>query len=185
MMRLVFLILITFPLLAIDAPTLARELDDIGRIATVMVDGDVCQRIVTKRAAAYMLKPDPRDQWADGDNYDVDDVAFIQTKKTLIRLSRLVDYPVDVNLWMRGPPSQIQVVIRNHYEMSQFWVWGKLHQDMFPPMRTVLQTGKRVTVKEKAGFVSVLAPIHNSMGEIVGLVEAVGRIEPDARENVK
>ena len=83
-----------------DAETLTRDLDNIARIATVMIDGDVCQRIVTPRALEYMLKNPSLDKWADADNYDVDDASFMVTKKTLIRLSKLVDYPVDVNLWM-------------------------------------------------------------------------------------
>jgi hypothetical protein len=185
---LLFLTLFSsFPVHATDAATLERDLDHIARVATVMIDGDVCKRIVTPRAVGYMLRTDPRDPWADGDNYDVDDKAFIQTKKTLMRLARLVDYPVDVNLWMPLPKnaSEVQVVIRNRHEMSQFWVWGKLHQEMFPPMRTVLETGKRITVKQNPGYVSVLAPVRDSMGDIVGLVEAVSRVEFDARENVK
>ena len=187
MKLLLFLTWIAPSVLATDPATLERDLNEIARVATAMIDGDVCKSIVTPRAVGYMLRPDPRDQWSDGDNYDVDDKAFIQTKKLLMRLSRLVDYPVDVNLWMPLPerPSEIQVVIRNRYEMSQFWVWGKLHQEMLPPMRTVLETGKRITVKQKPGYVSVLAPVRDTLGDIVGLVEAVGRVEPDARENVK
>lgn len=175
------------PVLAADAVILERDLNDIARIATVMVDGDVCRRIVTQRALDHMLHPDPRDQWADADNYDVNDDAFIQTKKTLIRLAHLVDYPADVNLWMPLPsrPSEIHIVVRNRYEMSQFWVWGKLHQEMFPEMRTVMETGQRMTVKGKSGYVSVLAPVRDSMGDIAGLVEVVSRAEFTARDNVK
>ena len=112
---------------------------------------------------------------------------FIQTKKTLIRLSRLVDFPCDVNLWMPLPtkPPRIHIVIRNASEMSQFWEWGALHQEMFPPMQQVFDTGKRVTVTSKPGWISVLAPVHDSLGDIVGLVEVVARQAPDPRENVK
>lgn len=166
---------------------LARDLNRIAEVATVMVDGDVCQRIVTDRARRFMLSNPSRDKWADSDNYDVDEVAFTQTKKTLIRLSHLVNYPVDVNLWM--PPgsdlSSIHVVIRNRYEMSQFWPWGKLFQSTPEPMKNVLQTGERKTVAGKRGYVSVLAPVRNSLGDIAGLVEVVSRLEPDVRENVK
>jgi hypothetical protein len=166
---------------------LARDLDRIAEVATVMVDGDVCQRIVTDRALAFMLHNSSRDKWADADNYDVDEAAFTQTKKTLIRLSHLVDYPVDVNLWMPpgSDPSLIHVVIRNRYEMSQFWPWGKLVQPVPDPMKTVLRTGERKTIVGKRGYVSVLAPVRNSLGDIAGLVEIVTRLEPDARENVK
>jgi len=164
-----------------------NQLDEIARVASVMVDGDVCQRIITPRALGFMSKKDPRDQWADSDNYDVDDAAFNRVKKTLIRLSMLADFPLDVNLWLPAPgtPARVQIAIRNRNELSQFWVWGKLSQEMFPEMHTVLTTGKRVTVKQKPGLISVLAPVRNSLDEITGLVEVVTRVVPDVRENVK
>ncbi len=166
---------------------LERQLEDVARVATAMVDGDACQRMVTPRALAYMTKRIPRDQWAAADNYDVDDAAFIAVKKTLIRLSTLADFPLDVNLWLPAPgtPPRVQVAIRNRNELSQFWEWGLLSQEMFPEMRTVLATGARVTVKREPGLISVLSPVRNSLGEIVGVVEAVARLVPDARENVK
>jgi hypothetical protein len=188
-MRRFFLLvtLAALPLFAVDATQMERDLDEMGRVATIMVDGDVCQRIVTARALKHIFRVDPRDKYADSDNYDVDDEAFVRTKKTLMRLSLLVDYPVDVNLWMplAADPPRIHIVIRNRYEMSQFWPWGKLHQEMIPEMRGVLTGGKRVTVKQKPGFISVLAPVRNSLNDLVGVLEVVSRTQPDARENVK
>jgi hypothetical protein len=164
-----------------------QELESAARVATVMVDGDVCQKIVTPLAKEYMFKVDPRNQWMAGDNYDVDDVAFNTTKKTLIRLSHLTSFPSDFNLWMPidGHAGKIQVVIRNKNEMSQFWRWGDLYQDATPAMQTVLSTGRQVTVMDKPGWISVLAPVYNSLGDVVGLVEAVTRVNLDAHENVK
>ena len=130
-------------------------------------------------ALESMFKTDARDPWIGSDNYDVDHAAFIQTKKTLMRLARLVAFPCDVNLWMPLPSNRVHVVIRNPNEMSQFWTWGALHQEMFAPMKEVLETGRRVTVKQKPGFVSVLAPVYDSLGDIVGLVEAVTQPKPD------
>jgi hypothetical protein len=164
-----------------------RTLDDIGRIATVMVDGDVCRRITTPRALEYMSKKDLRDPWVGADNFAVDKGAFNQTKKTLIRLSRLAGFPCDVNLWMPipGKPGRIQVLIRNVNEMSQFWTFGALEQDTPAPMASVLETGRRITVTGKPGFVSVLAPVYDSLGDIAGLVEVVTRENGDPREGVK
>jgi hypothetical protein len=166
---------------------LERELDSVGRVASVMVDGDVCQRIVTKRALDSILAVNPRDPWVASDNYDVNDEAFIRTKKTLARLSRLVAFPADVNLWMPVPSKagSVHIVIRGVNEMSQFWPWGALHQEMPASMKTVLESGKRITAKEKPGWISVLAPVSNSMGDVVGLVEVVTRRKPNAYENVK
>ena len=166
---------------------LTVQLDDVARVGSVMVDGDLCRRIVTPRALKYMFMVDPRDQWLAGDNYDVDDVAFIATKKTLLRLSRLVPFAVDVNLWMpiEGHPDKIRVVIRNTHEMSQFWPWGALYQDMIPQMKTVLDSGKRVTVTNKPGWISVLAPVSDSLGDVVGVLEVVTQTQIDPHANVK
>ncbi len=163
------------------------ELESLARVGSVMVDGDVCQKIVTPLAKEYMFKVDPRDEYLAGDNYDVDDVSFNITKKTLIRLSHLTSFPSDVNLWMPidGHPGKIQIVVRNKNEMSQFWHWGDIYQDMIPPMETVLKTGQRVTVMDRPGWVSVLAPVYNSLGDIVGLIEAVSRTKMDPHDNVK
>lgn len=164
-----------------------QKLEHVAGVATVMVDGDVCQRIVTPRAMEYMLRNPTKDQWADADNYDVNDAAFMSTKKTLIRLSRLAGIPADVNLWMPLTPdlSRVHIVIRNRYEMSQFWPWGKLSQPTPAVMRTVLSDGSTQKSIGADGYVSVLAPVRNSLDEIVGLVEVVTRLPLDMRENVK
>src|SRR3989442_13246673 len=48
------------------APDLAAQLDEIARVGSVMVDGDLCRRIVTERGLMYMFKVDARDQWVAG-----------------------------------------------------------------------------------------------------------------------
>ena len=165
----------------------AGGLDLVARVATVMVDGDVCRHIQTARSMQFLLRKDPRDPWRASDNFDVNDDAFIQTKKTLMRLARLCPEACDVNLWMPVPsdPPRIQILIRNVYEMSQFWKWGDLHQEMPPEMKRVLETGARVTIERRAGMISVLAPVYDSLGDIAGLVEVVSQAGRDPRENVK
>ena len=39
---------------------LAEELDQIARVATVMVDGDLCSRIPTQEAMSFILQEHPR-----------------------------------------------------------------------------------------------------------------------------
>jgi len=167
--------------------SVAMDLDEIGRIATVMVDGDVCQEIMTKRSLGWIFEMDPKDPWVAGDNFDVHYTPYIQTKKTLMRLSRLVHYACDVNLWMpfQEKPDKIQVLIRNVNEWSQFWTWGMLTQEMPQEMKRVLETGKREKVTRRPGMISVLSPVYNSLGDIVGVLEAVARTKPDLHENVK
>jgi hypothetical protein len=168
-------------------PDAAAELDRVARTASVMVDGDVCRRIQTARSREHFLKVDARDQWAASDNYDVNHENFLRTKKTLIRLARLCPQACDVNLWMpvEGAAGRIRVVIRNVHEMSQFWTWGQLHQEMPVEMKRVLETGELVTVRRRPGMVSVLAPVYDSLGDIAGLVEVVSQSGFDPRENVK
>jgi hypothetical protein len=164
-----------------------EDLDRVARIATAMVDGDVCRRVQSARSAKLLLEQDPRDPFKASDNFDVNDDAFIATKKTLMRLARLCPSACDVNLWMPVPssPPRVQILIRNVYEMSQFWKWGDLHQEMPPEMKQVLDTGQRQAVRRRPGMISVLAPVYDSLGDIAGLVEVVSQTSPDPRENVK
>lgn len=167
--------------------TVARDLEKLARVASVMVDGDVCQRIMTPRALQKMFSVDPNDRWAGSDNFDVNHQPYVQTKKLLIRLAKLVAYPVDCNLWMpfQQHPKKIQILVRNRHEMSQFWTWGVLFQDQTPEMTEVLATGKPKTIVQKGDFVSVLTPVISSLGDRVGLVEVVTRLHLNPQEHVK
>jgi len=164
-----------------------QELDDAARVASVMVDGDACRRIVTPRAMEYMLRTDASDRFLASDNYEVNHGAFDAVKKTLMRISRLVSFPADANLWMpiEGRADKVRVVIRNANELSQFWPWGALYQEMIPEMASVLKTGRRVTVSQKPGWVSVLAPVTDSLGDVVAVVEVASQRQLDPHENVK
>jgi hypothetical protein len=164
----------------------ATALLELARLATIMVDGDLCQRIVKPQSIREMFQPNPRDKWSASDNYNVDQPAYIQTKKTLIRLAKTVDFPVDLNLWMLLPkPNKIHIVIRQSNEISQFWTWGTFFQDMHPAMKKVVDTGQRVTVSEKPGLTSILTPVKNSLGDIVGIIEVAAAAKLDPNENVK
>lgn len=163
------------------------DLEFVAQAASAMVDGEMVKQIQTERSKVSMLKKDPRDPWAASDNYDVHHAPFVAVKKTLIRLSRLCPGPCDLNLWMpvEGAPGRVHVVIRNANEISQFWVWGALSQEMFPEMARVLHRGERVTVRKRAGMVSVLTPVRDSLDEIVALVEVVSQERVDPQENVQ
>jgi hypothetical protein len=163
------------------------KLEDVARAATVMVDGDLAKRIQTLRSVSSMLVQDPRDPWAASDQYEVNHASFLMMKKTLTRLTRLCSQVCDVNLWMPVPnkPGNIHVVIRSPNETSQFWPWGALIQETPPEMARVLETGQRVSVSRRPGIFSVLAPVHDSLGEIAALVEVVSQLKPNPQENVQ
>ena len=186
--RAFIVLLMAFRAVRAASPDLvSRQLEEVARVSSTMIDGDVCERILTKRAEQYLLKVDPRDQWAAADNFDVNHEAYTQTKKTLIRLGRLGPPHTDVNLWMPvpGQADRVQILIRNANEISQFWKWGDLHQPATAEMKQVLMTGKSLTVKQKPGYISVLAPVSNSIGDVVGFAEVVTQLQHDPHGNVK
>ncbi len=160
---------------AVGQEKLPEELDSVARVASVMVDGDVCRRIETPASQKASLLKDPSDPWRAADNYEVDHAAFLQAKNILTRLSRLCTHACGVNLWMppASDPSRIQMLVRTVQESSQFWIFGALHQDVPPAMKKVLDSGERASVSVKPGMVSVLAPVFDSLGDIVAVVEVV------------
>ena len=152
------------------------ELERLARVATAVVDGDECEKIMTPRALEKMFRTDPRDRWAGHDNFDVNDKPYIAVKKLLRRVATLAPFPVDCNLWMsfRERPDLVQILIRQVNEISGFWKWGDLFQPMPPEMKDVVQTGKPKTV-QRGEVVSVLTPVYNSLGDVVALVEVAAR----------
>ena len=163
------------------------ELQQLARVATAVVDGDECEKIMTSRALEKMFRTDSRDRWAGHDNFDVNAAPYIAVKKLLRRVATLASLPVDCNLWMsfRERPELVQILIRQVNEISQFWRWGDLYQPMPPEMKEVLQTGKPKTVALHGDYVSVLTPVFNSLGETVAIVEVATRLARDERGNVK
>ena len=159
--------------------TVESQLDELGRIASALVDGELASDIVTDRAAKLMFRKDPNDPYAGPDNYDVNFEPFMQTKKLLIRLERLVDFPVNCNLWVRceGRPDLVHMVIRQNPGWSQFYTWAMQATEPTPEMTRVLEKGERVFVRAKPprDHIVVLAPIRDSLGDVAGFVEIVTR----------
>jgi hypothetical protein len=68
--------------------------------------------------------------------------------------------------------------------MSQFWRGG-VSQDTPPQMKTALETGKRITVTDRPGWIAVIAPVYDSLGDVAGLVEVVTQERLNPQENVR
>jgi len=157
------------------------DLERLAQVATAVVDGDECERIMTPRALEKMFRTDPRDRWAGHDNFDVNDKPYIAVKKLLRRVATVAPFPVDCNLWMsfRERPDLVQVLIRQVNEISGFWKWGDLYQPMPAEMKEVFVTGKAKTVRRGGVGVGV-APVYNSLGDVVAVVEVAARATPTA-----
>jgi hypothetical protein len=149
-------------------------------IATAMVDGDLCQHIVTDRAVKYLLRSDPHDPWADADNYDVDAATFQQVKSTLLRIAMLANDHTALNLWLPVPnkPDAVQIVVRLRPGISGLYD-GSMMQPMPGAMRHVMATGEQSESIRQKGAEVILAPVHDSLGRTVAVVEVAERIGPD------
>lgn len=178
MKALLLIALAAVPLLGATRAEMEAELNQLARVATAVMDGDECERITSRRALERMFRTDARDRWAGHDNFDVNDAPYIAVKKLLRRVATLASFPVDCNLWMsfRERPDLVQVLIRQVNEISQFWKWGDLYQPMPPEMKEVLATGKPKAVASRAGYISVLAPVFNSLGDPVAIVEVAAQL---------
>ena len=90
------------------------ELEDAARVASVMVDGDACRKIVTARAMDYLLRTDPNDRFLASDNYEVN-MRLRRREGTLIRISRLVCFPLMATCGCQfRPTDKIRVVISSN-----------------------------------------------------------------------
>lgn len=151
-----------------------QPMRELGDVASAVVDGDDCLTIVTERAAELMFKVDPRDKWAGADNYDVNHEPFIRNRKLLIRIASLVDFPVDCNLWMisKARPDMVHMVIRQEHSWSLFYNFGDIAIEPPADFLPVLEEGKQVVARMDGNpRISVLSPVRNALGDVVGLVE--------------
>ncbi len=153
--------------------SLDDQMAELGRLCTELIDGDRCWKIVTDRAEESTFRQLPGGKRTETDNYDVNLEAFRTTKKELIRLSRLSTFPVDCNLWMRirNRPDQVNAVIRQAKDWSRWYRFGQMAFSPTAEMQRAL-AGEQVKVSDnRSDLISVLSPVRNSRGEVVGFVE--------------
>ena len=150
------------------------DLRELARIAAVMVDGDEAGRILTKKALYHLEHPDPDYRHMVGDYYDVEHAPFLRTKKTLMRLARLVDFACDTTLWLKvGEGRDLLTVATHNGPLSRWYRFGAGTAQADEDLARCLETGKCIVLG--AGDpdlpLTALAPVRDSLGEVVGLVE--------------
>lgn len=141
---------------------------------------DTCASIVPARVVPLLFRKDPRDPWADSDNYDVDSKAFDAMKQKLAELAHShAAYPVDFNLWLvlTREPLRVHACIRQLYGRSIFYKWGDLHGKPVQEQEAVLETGElTLALREKEGMGAALVPLQVGK-QIIGFVEICARYE--------
>ena len=150
------------------------QLTQVARVAEVMIDGEVAGRIITDRAAHYIANPDPKHRFLAGDYYDVDHASFLLMKKTLLRLEKLASFPCNATLWVRvkGAEGLITAAAQNG-QLHRYYQFGESGRKPEGELAVCLSTGRviAVPIDGSADYLTVLAPVRDSLGDVVGCVE--------------
>jgi len=156
--------------------TVLAELSRLAEIAAGILDGEEAKRIIAAQAMHYVSNPDPEHPFLSGDYFDVDRELFLRTKKLLIRLERLGNVPVNSSLWVPIPGRDAVTVAVHNGVNHRYYSFGMESLPTPLEMREVFASGEiRQVLPEEGGkgnsLVTVLAPIRDSLGDVVAVVE--------------
>jgi len=156
------------------ARKMLATMKDVARVATAMVDGEEAQAMITERAAHHVANPDPKYRSMAGDYYDVDHATFLRIKKTLIRLERVAGFPCNARLWLTLDVLEDQVTTA--CQVGPISRWPKFGRATIPldgELAECLGSGQTVVLdpEDDTELLTVLAPVFDSLGDAVGVVE--------------
>jgi len=155
------------------AKAVKKDLLELGRIAAALVDGDEATRILAERSLKYIKDPNPKFRFMTGDYLDVDHATFLRVKKLLLRIQRLAEFKTGTALWLRCDemPDALVMALQNG-SLNRYYSFGAMTTEMRPEMSACLE-GAAVTLApdDPKRPITVLAPVKNSLQEVVGLVE--------------
>ena len=147
---------------------------ELARIASVMVDGEEALRVITDRAMHYIANPDPKHRFMTGDYFDVNFEPSLRTKKTLLRLQQLADFRCDNVFWLRVKGRDDLVTCLTHNgTLSRWYQFGGSSVKVEGALAKCLEAGTVVAAdcRDPSKPLTVLAPVRDSLGDVVGAVE--------------
>jgi len=149
-----------------------KDLKELARVASRMVDGELACRIIAESALAQCANPDKDFPHMAGDYFDVDHQNFLLMKKTLLRLESLLSFPCSSSLWLplTEAPGHMTSVLHNG-KFLRFYKFGANKQETPPAIRRCLSSGKVILVSGDSPLTTVLAPVRDSLGDVVAAVE--------------
>ena len=165
-----------------NADALLAELTRLGEIAAGILDGEEVKRIITERAMHYIANPIPEHKYLGGDYFDVDHELFGRTKRLLIRIARLSAAQVSSSAWV-PVPGQDQVTVAVHNGVHhRYYEFGREAVDTPPEMKEVFGIGeiRRVGPEPDRPLATALAPVRDSLGDVVAVVELTAPLEGQA-----
>ena len=159
------------------SPRVARRLkalNELARVTTAMIDGEEVLRIPEEQTLHYIKNPDPNHRFLALDHFVVDHEPFLRVKKLLLRIQTLADFPCSTLLFLvvEGLGQAVTPLVQNGNH-SRYYEFGAGQTALAPEMKECLENGRIVEapVEHPRGMLSVLAPVFDSMGDVVGLVE--------------
>ncbi len=167
---------------AAAADGLLAELTRLAEIAAGILDGEEVKRIITERAMRYVANPNPDHKYLGGDYFDVDHELFGRTKRLLIRIARLSGAQVSASAWVPVPGQDKVTVAVHNGVRHRYYDFGQEAADTPLEMQEVLGTGEIVTVAPEPdrALATVLAPVRDSLGEVVAVIELTAPLEGQA-----
>jgi hypothetical protein len=164
----------------LDAQMVRAELIRLAEIAAGLLDGDEIAHIIEPRAMHHIAHPDTKYRFLSADYYDVDHERFLRTKKLLLRIERLARVPVDGSIWVPVPDREAVTLAVQNGTHHRYYEFGSAQMATPAEMREVFQTGRLVDAPSRPGdpLVTVLAPVRDSLGDVVAVVELTASLDP-------
>ena len=158
------------------------ELLRLAEIAATLFDGEDIKRIISASAMAHIAKPDVQYRFLSADHYDVAHGPFLRVKKLLMRIERLSDLVVNGAVWVRVPETDNVTVALHNGPHHRYYQFGTQQMAAPPEMRKVFETGEVVAAPSGRDdtHVTALAPVRDSLQDVVGVVELTAPLDPDA-----
>lgn len=160
------------------------ELTRLAEIAAGVVDGEDAKAIITPLAMKYIANPDPEHVFLSGDYYDVDHERFLRVKKLLLRIERLAAIPMSCSLWAPIPGRREATCAVQNGAYARYYTFGQERLKLPPEMAKALsKRNGRVTPAPVlpdgpgAAFRTVLAPVRDSLGDVVAVVELTAPVQ--------
>ena len=152
-------------------------MDELLRLAEVteaILDGEEVKNIITEKALHYVINPHPDHPYLAGDHYDVDHELFLRNKKLLLRVARMSQRDIGATIFVPVAETKFMTVALHNGTCFRYYkTFGQERSIPADEVKQVFETGEIGTVfpDESAAMYTTLAPVRDSLGDVVAVVE--------------
>lgn len=168
--------------MSLDPETIRTELTRLAEITAGLVDGEDVKAIITDGAMYHIQNPDAKHRFLSMDHYDVDHATFLRVKKLLMRIERLTDVVWNASVWLRLPGTDEVTAALLNGAHHRYYKFGQQQRAMPDEMRRAFETGQVTPAPSGPDDrqVTVLAPVRDSLQDVVAVVELTAPLAPRA-----